>query len=132
MRQSFFNQTNPAWPSWNSAVSFYQELAETEPAWSSMAEFTQQISESRYHEGLYPGMSHATLLIAQTPRFVRGREVLEIEFVTKEQRLRFDFFESPDARQHWSRECEPAAAFALLEKLLWMKRWFLTSRSAEE
>ncbi len=73
-----------------------------------------------------------TLLIAQTPQFVRGREILEVKFLPKERKLRFDFFESPDARTHWSRECEPAAAFALLEKLLWMKRWFLTSESTEE
>jgi len=132
MRQSSFNLTIPAWSSWDAIVDFYRELAETEPAWSSMVAFTQQIAKSRYREGLCPGMSMATLLIAQTPRFVRGREVLEIEFIRKEHKLRFDFFESPDARTHWSRECEPAAAFALLEKLLWMKRWFLTSESTEE
>jgi len=97
-----------------------------------MVEFTQQIAESRYRDGLYPGKSMVTLLIAQTPQFVRGREILEVKFLPKERKLRFDFFESPDARTHWSRECEPAAAFALLEKLLWMKRWFLTSESTEE
>ena len=127
MRQDYFNRMNPAWSSWEAIVTSYQQLAETEPAWASMVEFTQQIAKSRYRQGLCPGKSHATLLIAQTPRFVRGREVLEVDFLPKEQRLRFVFFESPDARQHWSRECEPAAAFALLEKLLGMKRWFLFS-----
>lgn len=131
MKQSFFNSMNPAWSSWDVIVDFYRELAETDAAWGPRVEFTQRIAKSRYRDGLYPGMSMATLLIAQTSPFVRFREVLEIDLLPKEQKLRFVYIESPDARQHWSRECEPTAAFALLEKLLSMKRWFLTSKSTE-
>ena len=114
-----------AWSSWEAIAEFHQELAETRLNWAPMAEFVRQVADSRYTVGLYPGNSMATLLIAQTPLFEWKREVLEVEFLTQAQRFRFDFWEEPGTKQYLSRECEPAEAFALLEKLLRMKRWFL-------
>ena len=114
-----------AWSSWDAIAEFHQELAETKPDWAPMAEFVRQVADSRYAVGLYPGNSMATLLIAQTPQFEWKREVLEVEFLMQAQRFRFDFWEESGTEPHWSRECGPGEAFALLEKLLRMKRWFL-------
>jgi hypothetical protein len=66
-----------------------------------------------------------TLLMAQTPQFEWRREVVEIEFLPQAQRLRFDFWETPWTKNHWSRECDAREAFATLERVLRMKRWFL-------
>lgn len=97
-----------------------------------MAEFARQVANSRYAVGLYPGKSMATLLIAQTPLFEWKREVLEVEFLRQEQRFRFGFWEEPGTEPHWSRECGPGEAFALLEKFLRMKRWFLEGAAPQD
>ena len=114
-----------AWSSWDAVVAFYGKIAENNPSLETMVEFTSRIAASRYAGGLFPGMSVGTLLIGQTPVFEWKREVLEVQALRPSSRLRFDFWERPETKDHWSRECEASEAFALLEWLLHRKHWFL-------
>jgi hypothetical protein len=97
-----------------------------------MAAFVEQVAASRYADGLYAGMSMATLIFGQTPQIPWKREVLEVEYLPKTQRFRFDFWEAPHTPHQWTRECGSEEAFATLEYVLKAKRWFLAEGPEKE
>ena len=110
--------------SWDEIVESYRKQVIHDYSREPMVEFSQEVATSRYSAGLYPCRSMATLLIGQTPNFEWMREVIHVEYLPKDNSFHFDFWESPVAVRHWSRECAPSEAFAVFERLLRAKRWF--------
>ena len=126
------NSTVHTWSSWEAIVNSYQSFVEAGNPYVPMVEFCRQVASSRYAWGLYPAKSLMRLLIGQMPNFEWGNEVIQIEYLPKAERLRFDYWEAGFPKRHWSKECDPADGFGVLERLLRAKNWFVEETPVSE
>ena len=110
---------------WREIVAFYRNLVSIK-GWKvePMLMLVERIAASRYSNGLFATTSLATLWVSKNQESL-ARQVDWLRIEAKNGRLRFEFRETSDEPVAWSRECEAAEGFDVLEHFVRdLKRWF--------
>ncbi len=111
---------------WDDIVEQYRHLASVHPSFEPMHHFASQVAASEYSAGIFPVISMHTLLISQTSEFDRNHEILEVNFNSVNQTFRFEYWEHPISNiKRWTRECNADEGFAIFERFLQLKKWFV-------
>lgn len=89
-----------------------------------MVHLTERISSSAYRDLVFPVASVNRLLIFQTEDWDFYHEMLLIEYDSSRQMFRFEFFERPNIKAHWKKECSVAEGYSAFIHFLKLKNWF--------
>jgi hypothetical protein len=118
--------------SWDEVQAFYANCAASNPFFTPMLELVKQIAGSVYATGLYPATSMHTLLIAQSPTFYFGQDVLRIDLDLNQESFSFLYHRKFFGRDPYEKKVALETAFQALEDFLQKRKWFLLSPRTKE
>jgi hypothetical protein len=65
-----------------------------------------------------------SLSIFQTEEWQHGHEGLEINYLVKEQRFHFEYWEHPNRKTKWKKDCSIKESYSAFIHFLKLKNWF--------
>ena len=109
---------------WEDVLSAFKEL----PAgFKPMSDLVRRISQSPYRDDLFPVKSMFSLSIYQTEEWKPGYETLRIEYSIKDRKFYFEFFEHPNIKKKWKKNCPVKEGYSAFIHFLELKNWFPVS-----
>lgn len=93
-----------------------------------MREFVERIAASPFGSGLHAATSMHTLVVANTPEFEWGFDVLRIEWEPEQDSFYFEYEEEPFVATRWKRRVGRLEGYATFERFVKRKGWFVEYR----
>jgi hypothetical protein len=94
------------------------------PDFKPMADLVRRISLSPYRDNVFPAKSMFSLLVFQTEEWDWMCEMLRIEYSIKDGKFYFEFFEHPNIKTSWKKNCPTEEGYSAFIHFLKLKNWF--------
>jgi len=107
--------------SWDDVLNGFEQAPQM---FKPMADLIKRICSSPYRDNLFPVKSMFTLRIFQTEDWQFGFEELRINYLVKERIFHLEYYEHPNRKNTWRKECSVEEGYSAFIHFLKLKNWF--------